>query len=485
MFKKKKKLGRKARMYGVERARTEGVRVAAMILFSAMIIAIGVNVHRNGSRWVHIYNNPRITNVNASVIKGSIMDRDGLLLAYEDPKTGERCYAQDREIRQAVSQTVGDEYGMAGTGVEKMHVSTLLGFSGMFTDSIWQWATNDENEEYGKNITLTIDAGLSEYIADQFPDGKCGAVVVTNYKTGEILSMVSMPSYDPYKAKTDAVEDSAYLNRCVQSLYTPGSVFKIITLAALIEDGAIDYENNAYFCNGPVNFGGVLVRCADYAKHGELSAEDALSCSCNVAFATMAYQLGAGKMMKMAERFRFNENFLFQDIIVYNSVYPEVVQDDLAELVWSGVGQSKVQVSPLHMAMIAGAIANDGVMMSPKLIAKVSGKNGITQPRVGDPSRRVISAETASIIGNYMQTVVEEGTGTRAKISGYTVCGKTGSAQVSNNDEDATHAWFVGYIDDAKYPYAVAVVVESGGGGGSAAAPLAKKALVKAMELVK
>ncbi len=480
---RKKVMGKKEKKQRSEYNRTKLVGGIMMFIFGIMIVMIGANVHKNGSRWVHIFNNPRITNVNASVIKGSIMDRSGVLLAYEDPKTGERCYAQDRDIRLAVSQTVGDEYGMSGTGAEKMHVNTLLGFSGMFTDTLWQWMTNDGEVEYGKNITLTVDAKLSEYIAEQFPSGKNGAVVVTNYKTGEILSMVSLPNYDPYKAKTDAVEDSAYLNRCVQSLYTPGSVFKLVTLAALLEDGTIDYENNSYFCNGPVNFGGVLVRCAQNAKHGELSAEKALSTSCNVAFATMAYQLGADKMMKMAEKFGFNENFLFQDIVVYNSIYPEVVKTDLAELVWSAVGQSKVQVSPLHMALIAGTIANDGVMMPPKLIQKVTGQNGITQPRVGEAAKRIISAQTAQIIGEYMQTVVESGTGTRAKISGYTVCGKTGSAEISNNKEDATHAWFVGYIEDDRHPYAVAVVVESGGSGGSVAAPLAKKALTKTMEL--
>lgn len=482
----KMELGKKAEKSQSERRRTGCLGAIVMAMFGCMIVAIAINVHQNGSRWANIYTNRRHTHANESVVKGSIVDRTGLMLAYEDPKTGERCYAQEKSIRTAVSQTVGDEQRMAGTGVEKMHVSTLLGFSGMFTDSIGQWFRNDGDIEYGKNITLTVDAQLSKYIAEQFPKGKYGAVVVTNYKTGEILSMVSMPTYDPYKAGTDAVQSTAYWNRCVQSLYPPGSVFKIVTLAALVEDGTIDYtRSNAYTCNGRANFGGVPVRCGVNEKsHGAQDAEEALENSCNVAFATMAYQMGANKMMKMAERFRFNENFLFQDIILYNSVYPQSVKDNLADLAWSAVGQSTVAVSPLHMAMVVGTIANEGVMMSPRLIAKVTGQNGITQPRVTDGSKRVVSSETAQIIGEYLHSVVENGTGTRAKISGYTVCGKTGSAQISDDDNVDTHAWFVGYIDDDEHPYAVAVIVEEGGAGGSVAAPLARKALIKAIEQI-
>ena len=205
--------------------------------------------------------------------------------------------------------------------------------------------------------------------------------------------------------------------------------------------------------------------------------------SCNVSFATLGYELGQGALLRTAEAFGFNDDFTFSDVMLYASRFPKDI-GSVSELAWSGVGQGRVLVTPLHMAMIAGAVANGGVMMEPKLVRQVTGSTGLPRLRVSPGVyRRVMSASTASIIGGYMRDVVTSGTGTRARIQGYTVCGKTGSAETSDDKTVETDAWFVGYLDEEEYPYAVAVVLEQAGSGGNLAATLAAKALSEAINL--
>ena len=310
-------------------------------------------------------------------------------------------------------------------------------------------------------------------------------MVVLNYKTGEVLSMVSMPDYDPYKAGTKDVTDTAYLNRCLQCKYIPGSVFKIVTMAAMLENWN-GTEILGHTCGGSRVFDSVKVSCAGETVHGYLTLKEAFMKSCNVTFAAMSYVMGADAMYKTAESFAFNDNFKFQDLVLYESQYPSDIST-LGDLAWASVGQGTVLVTPLHMAMITGSIANGGIMMQPTLISQVTGSTGI--PRLRSNSgmyKRVVSASTAATIGEYMKATVNQsgGTGYRAALSGYTVCGKTGTAEVSNDKSAPTNAWFVGYVAESDHPYAVAVVIEQGGSGGDKAARLAGKALKKAIELI-
>ncbi|MBQ2957164.1 MAG: penicillin-binding protein 2 [Clostridia bacterium] len=459
------------------------MRVVGIIML-CMFIGVGswfgYSAYLQGTRWMTSGNNRRINSARKTVTMGSITDRDGTLLAYTDTD-GSRCYAAEREVRRAVSQTVGDTLSMSGTGVETMHTGILLGFSGSIIDRTWQWMIGENKR--GDDIRLTIDAGLSAYISEQFPDGYTGAVAVINYRTGEVLAMVSKPDYDPYKAGTSDVVDTAYLNRCLQGKYAPGSVFKIITLAAALENMP-GVSSRAYTCEGSRPFGDVPVTCAGGKIHGGLTLEEAFTESCNVTFAALSYELGGNKMVETANNFAFNDNFTFRDLVLYESSYPSDMAS-VAELAWSGVGQARVLVTPLHMAMIAGAIGNGGVMMTPKIIGQITGSTGIPRLRTDEGSyKTVISENTARIIGEYMKETVEDGTGYRAEVDGYTVCGKTGSAETSNDKSVATNAWFVGYIEEKSSPYAVAVVIEQGGSGGDKAARLAGKTLKKAIELI-
>jgi len=461
-----------------------------LVLFIGAGVAFGFTVYSQGSRWQASQYNPRVKSARDKIAMGTITDRGGDILAHTTAD-GERKYAPIEAMRRALSQTVGDPLSMSGTGVETFHVGSLLGFSGSVLDRMWQWLRGESPRGY--DIQLTVDASLTAYISQQFPalSGSGGsksylrgAAVVINYRTGEILAMVSRPNYDPDKLSTRRIdaEDTSYLNRCLQGQYTPGSIFKVVTLCAALN--AMDNVTARRFtCYGERVFGNNAVRCPQGAAHGELTLEQAFAKSCNVTFASLAYEMGEGQLIKTARELGFNADFLFQDIILYASSIPEGMASD-SELAWSGVGQGQILVTPMHMAMLAGAVANNGLMMEPRLIAQVNGSAPI--PRPGTASRafkRAMSEDIANRIKGYMLETVRSGTAAAAAVSGYKICGKTGTAEVSDDKSAPTNAWFIGFVDSEEHPYAVAVIIEKGGSGSGRAAELAAKALKKTIEL--
>ena len=457
------------------------VGTLVVILFVGLAAWFAMTVFTQGSVWASDVRNSRLR-ATAS-LRGDITDRDGNLLA-TTAEDGTRQYTKNTLARRALSQTVGDTAGMSGTGIETLYSATLLDISTGLVDRLSELFNSAKH--VGGSIRITVDGPLQAYIASEFPPYYRGAVCVTNYKTGEILAMVSMPNYDPYDlaVRTDAqVEDTAYLNRCLQGLYTPGSIFKIITLASAITND-VNVIDQTFSCSGTWDYEGGHIVCAGGTSHGTVNLKTAFKRSCNVTFGKLAYQLGLERLRQTAERFGFNENFKFGDFVVYNSAFPTDV-NNMNGLVWAGIGQGEVLVTPLHMAMISGTIANGGVMMKPWLIERITNSLGAaTTSGAPTPYRQVVSESVASKIAEYMYETVESGTATRAAIRGYTVCGKTGSAEVSDDKTVETNAWFTGFIYDDAHPYAISVVIEGGGAGARMPSELAAKALAKAIEYV-
>ena len=452
-----------------------------VIMFVGLAAWFALTVFTQGSIWASDVRNNRLRATNS--LRGDITDREGNLLA-TTAEDGTRQYLSNAAARRALSQTVGDIAGMSGTGIETFYSATLLDISSSLTDRLSELFKSARH--VGSSVQITVDGRLQAYIASAFPQGYRGAVCVMNYKTGEILAMVSLPEYDPNDLTVrayDQVEDTAYLNRCLQGLYTPGSIFKIVTLASAVSNDA-GVVDQTFTCSGEWNYDGGHIVCAGGAAHGALDLKAAFKRSCNVTFGKLAYQLGLDRLRATAERFGFNENFKFGDFVVYNSAFPESVSN-MNGLVWAGIGQGEVLVTPLHMAMISGAIANNGTMMKPWLIKRIANSLGATAS-TGAPQayRQVLSESAASVIAGYMYETVQSGTATRAAVKGYTVCGKTGSAEVSDDKTVETNAWFTGFIYDEAHPYAISVVIEGGGAGARMPSELASKALKKAIEYV-
>ncbi len=447
--------------------------VAAFIGLAAWF---SMTAFEQGSIWASDSYNTRLRTTGNQ--RGDITDRNNIVLA--TTQDGSRVYPEDVSIRRALVATVGDTLGMSGTGVEGYFSSTLLDLSDSLVERLGALGGNTQRK--GNSIQLTIDAKLTAYVSNLFPDGYRGAVVIQNYATGEVLAWVSKPDYDPYDAGEESVEDTAYLNRCLQGLYTPGSVFKLVTLASAIENDP-NVLNQTFLCNGTWEYEGGKIVCAGKTAHGTIDLQTAIEKSCNVTFGKLAYQLGWDRLRATAEKLGFNENMKLGDFAIYNSQFPNS-GSNMSDLVWAGIGQGKVLVTPMHMAMITSAIANGGAMLKPTLVQKITNANGTVVQGAHSPTyRQVMSESTAKIISNYMYSAVESGTAKRAAISGYEVCGKTGSAETSDDKTVETNSWYTGFIRDSRYPYTITVVIEQGGAGSRLASELASDALSYAIQL--
>ena len=454
-------------------------KLLALILFGlfALLAVYGVySINTYGNRWFAYARNPRVREQKANVTAGSIYDRNGVLLA--STMDGKRVYQADEASRRAVVHVIGDSEGQVSNGVEGFQTAYLYGFKASLVERFN--ALFSDSPRRGDDVHLSLDSELCTAItyhfsANRLTKGKNGAAVVMNYKTGEVVGEVSLPSFDPMNIASVSKGSEVYWNRATQSLYPPGSTFKVITTAAALENipGVTDMTIT---CNGGLDVDGQAIRDYGNAVHTALTLKQAFTKSCNNIYALLALDMGDAALRKTAEAFGFNANFLFRDFVVENSAYPTGTRSRF-EVAMSGFGQSSIGATPMHLCLVAAAIANDGLMMEPTLLSHTTTPTGAVRDTFGPKAyRTVLTPETAATLQQYMRAVVTSGTGTRASVDGLTICGKTGSAESSRNGRDVTHGLFIGYIDSDELPYAVCVVVEDiidGEGGGSTAAPIA------------
>ena len=446
--------------------------VVFIVMFTALIGYLAYAVSAYGERWFATAHNPRIQNMKTTIDVGDICDRSGRVLVHTD-SDGTRDYEGDSDMRRAVAHIVGDEYGYS-YGAQTIYARYLYGLDKDTFTRIEDLLSGSERA--GSDVVLTIDAQLCETARDALL-GYDGAVVVMNYETGEILASVSSPSFDPSDMEDFAQGggDSELVNRAFSGLYPPGSTFKLITAAALIENGLDDFETT---CDGGTTIGGEWIACTD--EHGHENLKDALTHSCNTYFAEAAAELGANALRREAEKFMFNKETLFDDVVMADSVFEASARD--ADNAWAAIGQYHDLITPLHACMIAACIANDGVMMEPKLLYSL--QNGDDEKMMLKPAVAATPLNDTSQLKEMMTSVVESGTGTRAQIDGVMVAGKTGTAEIDTDDEEGgAHAWFVGFIDDSDHPLAIAVIMEMAGSGGKNAAPAAREVLEEALDL--
>ncbi len=371
------------------------------------------------------------------------------------------------------------------TGIEREANSVLGGSdSSLATQRLEDLITGSQPK--GGAVSLTLDP-LAQRAAYDALGGRRGAVVAIEPSTGRILALVSSPSYDPNllatrdratanEAWTNYLADDAepLLNRATGGdLYAPGSVFKVITAAAMIEDGltpeSLVEAPHSFSPPGTTHeiFNPLQRACGDGS--GEVPLRTAFQESCNTAFAIGGLDLGAEKMTSMAEAFGFHQE-LSIPLTVRPSRFPDPA--DQAILAMDSFGQRDVVVSPLQMAMMASAVANDGVIMQPYLIEEtLTADLAVVSTTSPSEFSEPITKETADYLESMMIDVVNRGTGSHAALGNIQVAGKTGSAQVSGQ---SPHAWFVGFDATDAPQVAVAVFIENGGDGGTVAGPVAR-----------
>lgn len=454
----------------------------ALVMFGLFVLLAaygGYSILTYGNRWFSSVRNPRVRAQKQVVIAGDILDRNGVVLAASED--GKRVYQEDLAARSAIVHLVGDTQGQVSNSVETFQTSYLYGFKSSFPELLNTWLSGEPRK--GDHVKLTIDSQLCTEISRYFQEnehtaGHYGAAAVMNYITGEVIATVSLPGFDPSNITAATLADPGrpFWNRVTQSVYPPGSSFKIITSVASLDHVEKADTRSDIECTGGLTVNQQAIRDYGNDRHGKITMKKAFTVSCNNAYALLALTMGDEKLRQTAESFGFNDNFLFRDLVVENSVYPTQNRNQF-EIATSGIGQSAIVASPLHMCMVAAAIANEGVMMEPRLLLRVDSDAGQNREVLESKIYRTATTpENAAVLTDYMRAVVKSGTGKRAAADGLTICGKTGSAESSMDGHDVTHGWFVGFIDDTALPYAVAVLVESiedGEGGGSTAAPIA------------
>ena len=437
-----------------------------LLLVLAAIVLVGLTFYvwrlaRDGGDWVAF--SPNKTVYEDGVLKlGTVTDRYGVILsAVED---GTRTYADDAGVRVATLHAVGDLDGNIGTGALSAFSARLIGYD--FLSGAYSRTGS------GKTLALTLDADLN-VTAYEALNGQKGTVAVVNYETGEIVCMVSSPSYDPLNVPDldsgGTAYEGVYLNRLLSSTYTPGSTFKLITLAAAIEN-IDDLYDRVFTCEGGITVAGETVSCT--GVHGELKIEDALAASCNSAFGSLALALGADTLSDYAVKFGLTENLELDGIQTAAGNFTKA-EDGTANLAWSGIGQYEDTVCPYAMLRLICAIAGDGRAVDMTLI-KPSGLSAVFP--VG--SERLMSSETAEKIAVMMNYNVYKTYGNE-NFPDLELYAKSGTAEVGGGN--APHAWFVGFITNEDYPLAFVVVVENGGAGSRVAGPVANAVLQAAI----
>ncbi|MDY3986182.1 penicillin-binding transpeptidase domain-containing protein [Dysosmobacter sp.] len=443
-------------------------RRAVMCLLLALVLALGTVVFLgkyvlHAGNWASSAFNRHLYNSDGQLAVGTVLDRDGDVLS--SAQDGKRTYYDNETVRKATLHAVGDLQGNIGTGALNAFADKLTGY-GLLNGAF--------GADRGGSLYLTLDARYN-YEAYQALNGHAGTVAVYNYKTGEVLCMVSAPSYDPLNVPRDIETNDrykgAYLNRFLSSTFTPGSVYKTVTLAAALEEFP-DLQDRTWTCTGSIQIGEETIVCS--GTHGEQHIGDAFANSCNVAFAQMAEELGADTLKKYTEKAGLTDSYSLDGLPTAKGSFAFDGMTD-GQLGWAGVGQHKDQVNPCALMVYMGAIANGGKAAEPYLIQKTVSALGIPSlPHLTRKTGTLVSGNTADALADMMADNVEKTYGTK-RFPNMDLCAKSGTAEVGEGQ--TPHAWFAGFLRNEDAPYAFVVLVENGGGGSSVAGTVAGRVL--------
>ena len=439
-----------------------------LALALALVVGLAVFVARfvmDGSQWASFPANRHLYNQNGQLAVGRVLDRDGDVLSWVG-EDGSRAYYANTDVRKATLHAVGDAAGNIGTGALVSFADRLTGYN-LLTGAYTPMGT-------GNDVYLTLDAHYN-YIAYKALGGKKGSIGVYNYKTGEVLCMVSSPTFDPMNPpkiqEGDEKWEGVYLNHFLSGSFAPGSVFKTVTLAAALEQ-IPDIESRRFTCTGSTQVGGESITCPK--AHGEQDISQALANSCNGAFAQLAAELGGDCLTQYAQKSGLTGSYSV------NGIQTKAGQFDVSgaatgELGWAGVGQYRDLVNPCGMMVYMGAVANAGKAAVPKLVLKTEKSMGLPSlPPLTHHTKTLIEPETALQLADMMAKNVTDAYGP-GRFPNMDICAKSGTAQVG--DGQRPHAWFTGFLRGEDTPYAFVVLVENGGSGADVAGTVAAKVL--------
>ncbi|MFQ8602818.1 MAG: penicillin-binding transpeptidase domain-containing protein [Anaerovoracaceae bacterium] len=440
---------------------------AIMCLLLAFVLVIGVGIFSyryvtDGDDWAS-YEGNRDVYSRGDLAKGALYDINGQLLM-KNTSEG-MVFNENSDVRKALMHVTGDKDNNISTGANRAFTDELVGYD--LVNGVYSLNNS------GTDITLTLDSQACA-TAYRALNGRKGAVGVYNYKTGEIVCMVSSPTYDPENPPSLSADNKSgvYINRFTSSKFPPGSIFKLVTAAASIEtlDDAYSFQVK---CTGHENYGhGDKV--TDLSAHGTVDLKKALEVSCNIYFGKLSEKLGGNTLEKYTKKTGLTESLDIDGIQTAKGTFE--YPSGGVSLAWTGIGQHKDLVNPCSMMVYMGAIANNGDAVLPSIVKPTTfiDKHLKKIPKFGTKTSSMIEATTATSLKEMMANNVKSHYGSDM-FPGLNVCAKSGTAEVGGNKKP--NAWFSGFIDDEQNPYAFVVLVENGGYGTSVAGSVANKVL--------
>ena len=382
---------------------------------------------------------------------GDVVDVNGKILAYTE--NGERKYSDDSSERAALLHIIGDNQGFIDGGIQDTFRAELCNYNLIY----------GVNSKLKNELKLTLDSELCAYAYNRLSPYK-GCVAVCNYKTGEIICIASSPSYDMFNKPSGMEENPAYegvyINRLYGGLFTPGSVFKLVTAFGAIENIS-DIHTRTFNCTGSYNSGEGTIICNDV--HGNITFDEALKYSCNSAFAQIAIELGYEKLQDAFNLAGLGQSVENTDRITNKSGKFRLTEDSTkGDIGWTAIGQGDTLINPYSFLTFVCAIANDGQAYYPYFVKSAVNSSGneiySVKPELAEID---ISENTAKTLKEMMRKTVNEYYGDY-RFGSLKMCGKTGTAE---RDNEKPHAWFAGFSYDESFPYAIVTVLENSGSG--------------------
>ncbi|MBR5498020.1 MAG: penicillin-binding protein [Clostridia bacterium] len=382
---------------------------------------------------------------------GDIVDVNGNKLAYTE--NGERKYSDDSSIRAALLHIIGDNQGFIDGGIQDTFRVELCNYNLIY----------GVNSKLKNKVRLTLDSELCAYSYNQLLPYK-GCVAVCNYKTGELVCIASSPSYDMFDKPSDMENnpdyEGVYINRLYGGLFTPGSVFKLVTSLGAIEN-IDDIHTRTFTCTGSFKTGQGTIICNDI--HGQITFDEALKYSCNSVFAQIAIEMGYEKLQNSFDKAGLGQSYKNCDRIKNNSGKFRLTNESTSsDIGWTAIGQGDTLINPYSFLTFVCAIANNGQAYLPYFVASAESSSGnevyYVKPELADIS---INETTAKTLKEMMRKTVNEYYGDY-RFGNLVMCGKTGTAE---RDNEKPHAWFAGFSYDEKFPYAIVTVIENSGSG--------------------
>lgn len=445
-----------------------------LILFIALCLYFVFFMVIKSDDFINSPYNARLDKLQEKVIRGSITDKNGVVLA--ETANESRNYPYGNMYAHAIGF---DSNGMSGVELDGNFY--MLRSHAFFLERISNDLKGKKNK--GDTVVTTLDHNLQEIAYDNMICD--GAVIAIEPSTGKILVMTSKPNFNPNTIesnwkKLSNSDSSELVNRATQGLYAPGSTFKIVTAMEYLQENK---DNNETFeCNGKLTKDNYTLHCYHNEVHGKQTFKEAFANSCNIVFGQIGLTINRNGLKEMCDSLLFNVKLptKLSNVSVSKFYIDENTKD--TDMMQTAIGQGQTLVTPIHMCMIASAICNDGKLKEPYIMDKITNYNGTKVKSFWTSTAgSIMSQEQADEIEEYMRSVVTEGTATALNTDLYEAYGKTGTAEFNDNKNDS-HAWFVGYAKKEDKELAIAVIQEKGGSGSKGAVPIAKKVFDKYFE---